>query len=1614
MITYSNFIKGRMNKSVDERLLPAGEYVDALNVRLGSTETTEIGSVENSKGNDILTTLLYENVELLDASTTTCIGAYEDGANETIYWFVHDSNNAQSSVTGKVDMIVSFNISNNSLIYHVISTSVLNFSSTNIITGVNKIGDLLFFTDDLNPPRKINVTRNYPSPVADVDVVTNDQLNVIVKPPIAAPTYTLLNSGTEENYLETRMVSFSYRYQYQDDEYSALSQFTDIAFVPGAFSLNIDDYTNEGMMNIYNTVEVYFNTGPIDVKGVDLCFKFSDSTIINVIEKFKKNDQGWGDNQIVSQQFQNSKIYTVLGSSELSRLYDNVPRKAKAQTIMGNRLLYGNYIDGYNLVNQLNFTTQLISAPILNFALPATKATGITYTINPSQSETIPDSKFTIDLTDALVQGLKEGAFLSITVVYSGTKYVGPAGSNIPTFQVSTTLDFEFTLDQDYASVYDLAISTFFKSRIGSEVQYIQTVANCALGSTLTDQFNCTVVASPTDSGAYAWQKEESGITGTDQGILITASPSSNIIGFQILSMQYKETTTPATKLYGYFDISTVTSEFINQGNNKSLHSNRNYEVGIVYMDEYLRSSTALVSPTNTIFVSADKSVNANSIRITIPSTMLAPSWAKKYKFVTKRSEATYETIYSNIFYRDTVDNAIYFKLEAQNQTKATVGDELVVKTDVNGPLSSYVTTTILEIEAKAINFITQSANAGNTPYTSELAGLYMKIIPNNFAVTLGEGQANNFDSGRESNTSGKRSGFPQIRIDCFSVLADGSASTNVDIPEGSRVSFDFTFNRNGKDSTTGSRKYIYKRTIAASQNYNNLSEFCINENVTFAEGISSGTDNTVNENVFSLIIGNENLSYFAQPGINNYQFINDPASPTTSLKLLLSSGTKGSRGESSRVDGRITIAFASSPIIFETVPVDIDNDIYYENDQVFNISSTRYHQSGTEPTDQNQSITLPGIVNLDTFDCFSFGNGVESYKVEDRIDGYSFNLGQRVTSVSEEDFKESDRYAGLTYSGIFNEETNINRLNEFNLSVTNFKDLEKSFGEIQVLHSRDTNILVLQEDRISYVLANKNLLSTSDGGGAVVSNNAVLGTQIARLEEFGISNNPESFVSYGPDRYFADAKRGAIIQLKGNNEISTDKLSVVSETGMRSYFRDLFNTKFSTQKLGGYDPYMNEYVLSSNDNINPGSPGSSTNISVNCGTSFGLSNFSTTTIFEILLGSAQGSFTINYNVIGTATLNYTWGAVTGTVNATGIGSVSIVKSAATPTSATLEVVPSGTITFSGKVTCPVTQSLTVVQVTVGNPPDETKFIHNEYYWTDGSTTSSISSELIEFGSLQLSNYNSNTGNSSVGLFPPSGSTVYMASNKIDFDTLIFDSSTDSFKYLVSNTLYTSAQIPALLSDASLATATPITNPSTGYYTANFTYINSSSQYLYLIYDYTTATSVSLRYGATNEIACCTGPNAIYYLDASTFATATIVYSDSSLTTKAVNQFYQIDGISREQSAGFLLSSQNCASCGTIIALCYSSTSEQEVCCEGCTYTMLLGGAVNSTRSGACAGSSIGNTYYFSGSGSIPLVNSFLYTNEAGTNFATTGFYKIGTQVLSVNSSGMVTEVITC
>ena len=1641
-VIQTNFIKGRMNKSVDERLLPPGEYVDAQNVRLGSTEDTEIGSVENSKGNSLLAELVYDGV-VLDPATTKCIGTLEDGVNNTIYWFVHDSNNAQSA-TGIVDMIVSYNVINNNLIYHVISTSVLNFNPSYLINAVNKIDNLLFFTDNINPPRCINVERAYLPPTAlDVDQITAAELNVIKAPPMSAPTVNLLQSGQEENFLKKNIISFAYRYQYLDNEYSAISQFSDIAFVPDFFSLNTSDLSNSGMENVYNTAEISFNTGSKLVKEIDLLFKYANQPGVYVIEKFNKGILGWSNNITRTQSFRHNQIYTALGDNQLTRLFDNVPRTAKSQTIMANRLMYGNYVDGYNVNSQLNYTVAL-NRELINL----NEFTGVlsngAYTIDISK--TITNSVATFDYTDIdSPDSLKKDSQIGFQFNFRSADFDAPGGGAPPyaANQVLTEITFTITLNQDYNSIYDFFNGTFVAQQVSSGVAGPFMTNNPCNETTFTDILNCAIADQSTFLHSY------SGIDNRDEGIKITTSPGSSSVSLQLVAAEFDDSTSGAatTDMYGYYQFTAAQSDYSSRGNRKSLHSNRNYDVGIVYMDEYLRSTTALTSPNNTIYVQPSSSITANSLKVTIPTTMNPPSWASKYKFVVKRAEDTYETIYSVIAFDDDSTNSVWIRLEGDNQVKTKKGDTLVVKADVSGPLNTIVTTKVLAIESKANNFLTPEASQGigsNAPFISEPAGLYMNLKPQGFTIT--DDVNGFFDSGQIGGRSGKRGGpAAKAGIPCFKEVIDaGTGATqveNIDIPEGSLVNFALRFNRNASDGgflvgSSEQKTYDYNRTVVASQDYNSMFEFVNGEGIDFTEGVASGTG-TQPTNAYTNTVGNlasdfDNVVFQpSSPAENKYRFYTvaaatpatGPQTPTTNgakLTLGLVSGNGGDSGQRTRIEGQITINIGTASLILETQPLNADLDIYYENDEVFEITGG-FHQSGSKTGDQNQTGAQAGIVNLGFFDCFSFGNGVESYKYLDDLDGSSFNLGQRTTSVSEEDYKEANRYAGVTYSGLYNANTNINRFNEFNLSDGNFKDLEKSFGDIEVLHSFETNLLVLQEDKISNVLLSKQALQAAEGSGIVATSTAVLGTQVARIEEYGISNNPESFAAYGDSRYFTDTKRGAVIQLKGTGGVS-DRLTLISELGMRSYFRDNFIAYPDTQKIGGFDPYMNEYVLSSNTVGLPNAYQATTEIPVSCGAVFGPAEYSDPIIYNVDLGEAQGNVVVDYKITGTVTIAYEWSSVTGSVpGATGVGSFNFNKTTSTPTNLKITITPTGSYTARIQVACPTVSELTIVNVALGSVSDDGLFIHDEFYWSDGTTVSPVEStqtsfSFSPFSTNRLARYTSITGLESEGIFPPSGAAVRMASNKIDFDTLNFTPSSgysgaiptpppapDYFSFLVSNTLYTSSQtdINALVAAATAAgnDIDTVTNPSTGYYEASFTYNNPSNQtYLYLIYNYAGVASTTLTFGATSLIACCTGASGTYYLNSASFATATSIFTDSGLTTLATDGFYKSGSTVRELSSGVLGTAATCSTCNYIyISAVRSSTTDL------CTNNYVMTVQAQTVSNNAFASVTAGDVLTVLPAG---LPGFIAYSAVSGEDTATGTTYRIA----QVNASG---EIIT-
>jgi len=240
----NTFIRSKMNKDLDARLLPNGEYRDAKNLQLSRSEGSEVGEFENIPGT-------VELIELKTGNGATVIGEYTDETNNILYIYsagytgedrcprdvqafsnpagapagnfielynaagqILDASNlglevgmtlwsdnngfdgnptpsptspnpnptitlitvggitvdrivefspASSDVIniGWANMIHRYDITNNTLTLLAIG-SFLNFSQSSPIFATNLLDNLLFWTDNRNQPRKINVSSANP------------------------------------------------------------------------------------------------------------------------------------------------------------------------------------------------------------------------------------------------------------------------------------------------------------------------------------------------------------------------------------------------------------------------------------------------------------------------------------------------------------------------------------------------------------------------------------------------------------------------------------------------------------------------------------------------------------------------------------------------------------------------------------------------------------------------------------------------------------------------------------------------------------------------------------------------------------------------------------------------------------------------------------------------------------------------------------------------------------------------------------------------------------------------------------------------------------------------------------------------------------------------------------------------------------------------------------------------------------------------------------------------------------------------------------------------------------------------------------------------------------
>lgn len=173
----NTFVKSKMNRDSDARLIPNGEYREGRNINVSRSEGADVGALENVKGN---ASVLPGFINKLNQGLTPnekpleVIGMFTHEDSSSIYMFLTTFSDASKTQLDNHAKLFNSHCYITRIKYNgnlqipeenryessiLVEGSFLNFSKTHPILGFNIVEDLMFWTDNRNQPRKINIEK---------------------------------------------------------------------------------------------------------------------------------------------------------------------------------------------------------------------------------------------------------------------------------------------------------------------------------------------------------------------------------------------------------------------------------------------------------------------------------------------------------------------------------------------------------------------------------------------------------------------------------------------------------------------------------------------------------------------------------------------------------------------------------------------------------------------------------------------------------------------------------------------------------------------------------------------------------------------------------------------------------------------------------------------------------------------------------------------------------------------------------------------------------------------------------------------------------------------------------------------------------------------------------------------------------------------------------------------------------------------------------------------------------------------------------------------------------------------------------------------------------------
>jgi len=966
---------------------------------------------------------------------------------------------------------------------------------------------------------------------------------------------------------ETKFVRFAYRYKYKDGEYSTISPFSEVAFVGEGFDYDHKKGYNLGMVNQLRKLEIVDWASPTQVPygvvEVDILYKDSVSNNIYVVKSIDATDTSsefhdvgsYPDIYFGKLEITSETIYKVIPSNQILRPYDNVPRKAKAVSVSGNRLMFGNYLENYDLKYEGKDISIKFGVNVIGSEARADKPNKSIKSQRTYQIGVVFRDKYgreTPVITD-------ETGSITLNKGFSSTRNTFLVRIESPSGMPDGMETFKYYIKETSQPYYNIAMDRHYPAEDGNvwvafsssdrnkinEETFLTIKKQHDSDDYVKDEAKYKVLAIENEAPDFIREENESkgvlsrklqsGGTGTIFGTT-EGYPLSGNKFIDIKADDWK-------KIYGGVGSEVSSGKPVHQlsdlnivifsSNNKT----KNYDIASIQYFEHFNPNGVYrlnlekdLDLEDVLWIGEyDADDTAISIEIFQKVTKAKPEFQGRFYTKLQRDVVLENSLISS----NRPPSQILISSQQDMTTVEPSGGDWIpskyqYKLDDNGVLTN---------DGGFLGWFIHSSDHGNLERSRMSNSTNIDFFKKNGVIK----------DDTNSNSNFSRSIVPGRGVEKGKKIIEiafhgwGENTNGYSENQWNRfVEFEPQLRTFVSSIMTPGFKFRFSDAPKNDKNIYTIEEVCIHYHRV-------GTKNTAMNRVISYTLAlNKEIDWSPLTDgekVDRSKYY-PPDSAFTSFQFI---------SEFKEETSEFT---STSPAVFETEPLEVaELDIYYEASGAYSKDSFG----------NSQGLTYSN--------CFSFGNGVESDRIRDDFNAPILGKGVRASAPIKGQYKEVRKKSDIIYSGIYNSTSGVNNLNQFIQAEQITKSINPSYGSIQLMQFRLGDLDVYLEDNVVKVLADRDALFNADGSKNLVATNRVLGAIQPYAGDYGISQNPESYSRYGNRAYFSDKNRGVILRLSGNG------LTPISKYGMEDYFRDKLSVS-NIKVVGSYDENKDEYNL--------------------------------------------------------------------------------------------------------------------------------------------------------------------------------------------------------------------------------------------------------------------------------------------------------------------------------------------------------------------------------------------------------------------------------------------------